>query len=85
MPEAPAPIEELLLAEFPKNSREVVRISSRMFKGLPLLSLRVFYADGAELKPGKAGLCIRQDQLDTLRSALDQAAALLANPGAPNA
>jgi len=50
-----------MVAEIPKNSREVLRVSRTTFKGHDLLDVRVFYLDPTgvdEPKPTKKGLTL---------------------------
>lgn len=61
-----------IVAEFEKNSREVVRVSLTEYKGQDLLDVRAFYQDGGEWKPGK-GLALRRDLVTPLRKALQAA------------
>ncbi len=69
---APSEAENLIIAEFEKNSRETVRISLTEYRGQQLLDVRAFYPSGGEMKPGK-GLTIRRDLVTTLRKALQAA------------
>jgi len=60
-----------ILASFPKNSLEEVRISLDNFNGHELLNIRVFYNAGdRDMRPGKKGLAIRLEQLPELMLAL---------------
>ena len=63
----------VVVAEFPKNKKETLRVSLVVFQGHELLEIRAYYpaADG-ELKPGK-GLAIQRTQIIMLRKALQEA------------
>lgn len=64
---------DLLVATFPKNAREEVRISLSQYGGHNLANLRVWYqADDEQMKPGRHGLAIRLEKLAELRDALDR-------------
>lgn len=63
---------DVLLAEFSKNSREVVRVRLTEYRGLPLIDIRAFYPQGGEMKPGK-GLALNRELIKTLRIALQAA------------
>lgn len=60
-----------IVAEIPKNSREVYRIVRRDFKGFPLVDVRVWFDDATtgELRPGK-GVSIKVEVLPEIISAL---------------
>ncbi|MEF8753335.1 MAG: transcriptional coactivator p15/PC4 family protein [Accumulibacter sp.] len=60
-----------IVAEIPKNSREVYRIVRRDFKGYPLVDVRVWFDDATtgELRPGK-GLSIKLESLPEIVAAL---------------
>lgn len=79
MPKSAAqPDAEITLAEFGKNSREVVRVRRTEYEGRALLDVRTWYPDlvTGEMRPGK-GLALRVEQLDDLRQALSTAASVL--------
>jgi hypothetical protein len=75
---ATEPTSETILAEFPKNSREVVRIRRTEYQGRELIDIRTFYPDLVEdtMRPGK-GLALRLEQLPDLIQALETSAAAL--------
>jgi hypothetical protein len=66
-----------ILAQFEKNSREVVRIRRVTYNGRELVDIRSWYPAGDALKPGK-GLSLRIEQLKELRKALAAAEKALA-------
>lgn len=68
--------EPVVIAEFPKNSRESVRVALDEFKGQTLISIRVFYKDSAdEWRPGRSGLSMAVHHLPHLAEALAAAEA----------
>lgn len=64
--------EGSVIAEFEKNSREVVRVSLTEYKGQELLDVRAYYQSAGEWKPGK-GLALRRSLVTPLRKALQAA------------
>ncbi len=61
--------EDLTVYEFPKNSRETVKVRLTTYAGHELIDVRAFYKDGDGFKPGK-GLTIRRDLLPELKRAI---------------
>lgn len=66
-----------LIAEIPKNGREKIRVALDEFETndttYNMVSLRVFYEDGGEYRPGKNGLNVRVELLPAIVAALRQA------------
>jgi hypothetical protein len=60
-----------IVAEVPKNRREVYRVMARTFKGYRLADIRVWFddPDTGELRPGK-GVSIKADALPAIVEAL---------------
>ena len=60
-----------VIASFPKNSFEEVRISLTEFKGKELIDLRVYYQpDGEEeMRPTKKGITISLEKFPELKKA----------------
>jgi hypothetical protein len=58
---------------WPKNSREEVRASIKLFKGYWLADIRVFASDdeGDGNHPTRKGICVRVGDLSKLREAVD--------------
>ena len=53
-----------VIAEVEKNSREVIRIQREVYRGIPLLDLRVWVPAGGygeELQPTRKGLALRPE------------------------
>jgi hypothetical protein len=68
--------EQTVVAEFTKNTREVVRVGLQTFKGHNLLQLRAWaLKDGADAIPTKSGIALRIELIAPLRAALDAAEA----------
>lgn len=67
-----------VVADFPKNARETVRVTLRSFNNRDLVDVRTWYygPDGETLLPGK-GLTLSAAKLPELRAALDAAAAAM--------
>ena len=64
----------ILVAEFRKNRREVVRIVLDEYGGRPTLNLRVWFTEeGGEVKPGRPGITIAVTHLPAIASGLNQA------------
>ncbi|MBK7674396.1 MAG: transcriptional coactivator p15/PC4 family protein [Candidatus Accumulibacter sp.] len=63
--------DDVIIAEIPKNSREVYRITRRDFKGYPLVDVRIWFDDATtdELRPGK-GVSIKLEALPEIVAAL---------------
>jgi hypothetical protein len=62
----------ILIGEFEKNSREIVRVQLTEFKGFELLDVRSFYKQGEDWSPGK-GLALCRDLVTPLLEALQAA------------
>jgi hypothetical protein len=67
----------ITIAEFQKNARgEIVRIALESFKGSPLITIRLWFRDGAgALRPGKDGLNIAIRHLPALAAGIAAAEA----------
>ena len=61
-----------LLAEIPKNNREVYRVTQREYKGHDLVDLRVWYSDAktGEFLPSNKGISLKTDCLPEVIKAL---------------
>ena len=66
-----------LISTIPKNGREEIRVALDEFetKGATydMISVRVFYEDGDEYRPGRNGLNVRVDLLPAIVAALRDA------------
>ncbi len=69
---------EKLVATFPKNSREQVRVILTEFHGREIINIRVFWsADKITWNPSPKGLAIGVEKIPILLAALHQAAEVL--------
>ncbi len=61
----------------PKNGREEIRVALDEFQAkdttYDMISVRVFYEDGGEYRPGRNGLNVRVELLPTIVAALRDA------------
>lgn len=65
--------EEIWSAGLRKNSKDEVRVTLSMYKGLPLLGLRVWFkAEDGTYRPGKDGFSVRVEQGPALRQLLEE-------------
>lgn len=64
-----------VIAEWPKNSREVVRIAIEEYRGMPMVGIRIWYrGDNDELCPGRSGVTLTLDKhLPQLAEAIGKA------------
>lgn len=61
----------IIVAEFRKNAREVVRVSLDNFKGTQCVSVRLFFeAASGEMRPGRSGISMAIRHLPNLAGAL---------------
>jgi Transcriptional Coactivator p15 (PC4) len=65
---------EIIIAEWRKNSREILRVRFDSYKGHAVICVRAWYADNdGILKPGRGGLTVSVRHLPALASALAKA------------
>ena len=66
-----------LIATIPKNGREEIRVALDEFQAkdttYDMISVRVFYEDGGEHRPGRNGLNVRVELLPAIVAALRDA------------
>lgn len=60
----------IIVAEFPRNSRESIRIALDEYRGISTVDVRVWWRDGSELKPGKSGITTSVSNLPALAAGL---------------
>ncbi len=66
-------MNEAIIEEFEKNSREKVMILIKKFKNNYYLDIRVYFkGSDDEYKPSKKGIMISLEMLDDLKDALDK-------------
>ena len=63
----------LIVAEFERNAREVVRVSIGEFRGRKTIDVRTWYRDGTTLKPGRSGITMALVHLPALADGLQLA------------
>ena len=66
-----------LIRKIPKNGREEIRVALDEFETKDatynMMSVRVFYEDGGEYRPGRNGLNVRVELLPAIVAALQEA------------
>ena len=74
---------EKLIAEFEKNSQEVIRVQLREFRGHQLLDVRVFYhpEEGGEVRPSKKGISVTAELVPQIRKAIEEGEKALREAG----
>lgn len=70
----------MIIAEWDRNSREIVRVALDRFNGYHTIDVRTWYHAGDGVKPSKSGITLAIKHLpalaDALRRALDAAEGL---------
>jgi hypothetical protein len=66
----------IIIAEWDRNGREVVRVSLDCYRGQHTIDIRVWWFSGRDLKPGKTGIRSLGDLADGLSKARERAAEL---------
>jgi len=67
-------VADLLIAEFPKNSRDLVRVAIREFRGCRNIDLRVYAENGRqEVVPTAKGISLKPALLRPVIAALREA------------
>jgi hypothetical protein len=70
---APKPEFPIVIAEWHRNAREVVRVALDLYNGRHTINARVWYCDGEEVKPSKLGITLAVKHLPALADALAKA------------
>lgn len=66
-------MNEKIIWEFPKNTREVVRAIIKTWNARELIDIRVYYlAKDNTLRPGPKGLCLQSEKLPDLSVAISK-------------
>lgn len=68
-----APTFPVVVAEWPRNAREVVRVELDEFKGSKIVSIRTWFRDGDRLRPARSGMSIAIRHLPKMAAALAEA------------
>ncbi|AMJ61973.1 transcriptional coactivator p15/PC4 family protein [Bosea sp. PAMC 26642] len=65
----------LILSQWAKNQREVVRVALEEFNGKPIVNIRTWYRPegGDDLRPGKSGIAMSVQHLPALAAAINGA------------
>lgn len=65
----------LIIAQWPRNIRESLRVTLDEFRGRPIIDIRCWYWNEAgELKPGRSGITVSTRHLEQLAAAIVEAA-----------
>lgn len=64
------PAFPVVIAEWNRNAREVVRVSLDSYRGNYTFDVRVWWFSGSELKPGKTGITLSLKHLPAMAQAL---------------
>lgn len=71
----PSPLP-LVIAEWPRNARDLIRVQLTEYQGTPVIDVRSWYRDGAGFpKPSKTGITLGVGNLPRLAEALSDALA----------
>lgn len=65
--------EPVLVSEWRRNAREVIRVRLDSYQGTPVFDIRTWYQSGDELKPGRSGITLSISHLATMADALVKA------------
>jgi hypothetical protein len=63
----------VIITEWDRNSREVVRVALDRFNGKHTINIRVWYRDGDELRPSKSGVTLAVKHLEPMAIGLANA------------
>jgi hypothetical protein len=76
-------LEDTVIAEITKNSREVIRVTLGAFKNQQIAGARVWFkADDGSWRPGKSGIAFKIELLPAVVDAFTEAAAAARARGA---
>jgi len=65
----------LLIAEWPRNSKDLIRVRLNAFNGRTTIELREWYPTDGDYKPGRAGITLSVAHVRTLADAFAKALA----------
>jgi hypothetical protein len=72
----------LVIAQFPRNTRDAVMIRIDIFNGRPVIDIRTWWtSNDGELKPGRSGITMSVRHLPSLALALMKAQAAAVEMG----
>ena len=63
----------IVVAEWDRNKRELVRVALDRYNGHHTVNIRIWYRDGDDLQPSKSGITLGLKHLAPLASALNNA------------
>lgn len=64
------PLDSIVIAEWPKNAREVIRVELSTYNGAQLIQIRTWYrADDDGLRPGRSGYAVSIKHLPDIANA----------------
>lgn len=63
----------IIISEWDRNAREIVRVALDQFNGRHTVNVRVWYRDGDSVKPSKTGITLSIKHLPQLATALSLA------------
>lgn len=67
------PAFPIVIAEWERNAREVVRVALDCYRGAYTIDVRVWWFSGSTLKPGKTGITLSVKHVTGLADALAKA------------
>jgi hypothetical protein len=74
-PKPSQPSFPIIIAEWDRNSREIIRVALDLYNGRHTINARVWYRDGDDVKPSKSGLTLSVTHLPALAEAIGRALA----------
>ena len=74
-----------MAAEWPRNEREVIRITLSKYNGRISIDVRVWFrAEGGESRPSRRGISLRVTEISDVRKGLRKAREIAVGWGSPN-
>jgi hypothetical protein len=67
------PAFPVVIAEWNRNLREVIRVALDKYNGRHTIDVRVWYYDGATFKPGRSGMTLALSHLPAFAEAMGKA------------
>lgn len=62
--------DPIVIAEWERNSREVIRVDLSQYRAVSVIGIRVWYRDGETLRPSKTGITLSTKHLPALADGL---------------
>lgn len=63
----------IVVSQWQKNSREVIRITLTRYSGRDIIDIRTWYPDGDTFRPGKSGISVAIKHLQPMAEGLSAA------------